>query len=645
KQINQVYSDQYKVSYNVKKLIDERNRVWASPNITFVAKCIAAIEMLSPDYLICGGKHEFISDCFTDILSKLNIKIRSFKFEDFKDLRLTEAMDRTDSIYSLVEINDNYDLIQQKLFLTKDTALRNAWLEHFINLIFAGAPERLKTNIGQIQRTAPEKENMLNKFLANVRFLIPYHMNTVEQAEIGIEWSDQILNKITDYHKVRMERIIKSLYKGQSYTHVIVQRVFTSGKSGSYVFEVWEYENHQMDVISNVSILKIGAYEDLADEYHNYIEMVKNRRTFAFMEITAKSYLIENYVGLLYQDAKHNLGIGRQERLNTILKIFQERPIPTQDIINKIHKLFDDHLNETLYKHGTYVDRGTIRRYYNELLPSEYKVEVDVFDKEKNTLTIKTDDGRHTFYTGDVLLTEVNLRDKNVRAYSIDSAHTKIDLIFNNDELLLNSLVKDRKLKLNGVIRSDRRSYYDELFKKIGVKRVKGKLSLNDSINVTDTIERLNEILSIEHLDFQISAVHGDLHCENVLYGEQNFGIIDYGKMRSRFVSVYDIAYLFADIKLKELAMKYELEELVRFETALDKNNFLWFRKLFMPELNTFEIFEYGQLPSQIQNKCSPKLFYAALTLTYLGMLKFDLEPNLKKAALLFAHFSYLRIK
>jgi Ternary complex associated domain 9 len=644
--INKLYSELYKTSSNIKKLIDERNRKWASPNITFVAKCISAIEILKPDYLICGAKHEWISDCFDEILNADRFNVKSFYFEDFKDLFLKEAMDGTDSIYSLVEINDNYDLIQQKLFLVKDIDTKNRWLTHFIEKIFVSAPERIKSNIGQVQRNNAEQENALNKFLANVRFLIPYSMdNDVPAKEIKVEWADSVINIISDYHKIRIEKIIRAIYKKREYTSVIVQRIFTSGRSGSFVFEIREYESEQTDIISNVSILKIGNYEDLILEFNNYNELVKNRKTYAFMEISDKSISIENYVGILYQDAHHHLAIKRQERIYTIRKIFQRNPIPIDEIKEKIGTLFNSHLNETLYKHGNKVDIGSIKKYYNEFLPSEFKVEVDYYDKDDDTLKRNNDEGKYSGFAHEIILTEVNLRDKNVRAYSTDSSHTKIDLIFNDDEMLLNNLRKDRVIKINGIIRATRTDYFNETLVKINVKKNGKILELNDDVQIPDIISKIDEVLALEHHDFQLSPVHGDLHCENVLYGEQNFGIIDYGKMRNRCVSIYDIAYLYADIKLKELTKQLKLKQIYEIEEIIFKGRILWWHNLTTPNVQIFSTFEYNNLPVEIKNKGSRNLFYSALMLTYLGMLKFDLDSDVKKAALILAYFSYMKIK
>lgn len=645
-EIQKKYSELFQLeSSKVKKMIDDKNRVWASPNILFVPKCIAAIEEIKPDYIICGQKHEIIADCFEEILNELGNNFISYKFEDFKDLFMKEAMDRTDSVNSFIEVNDNFDFVLQKLYMLKDKNLKSLWLQHFIEFIFNKSPERIKSGINQTQRSESEKEITLNKFLTNVRFQIPYAIEK-HIRELKIVWSDEIINNVSDYHKIRIERVAKSAYKEKNLFQITIQRIFSNGKSGSFVFELREFENEDANIISNVSILKFGSYDELINEYHNYVKFISLKKTFAFMSISSKSDAIDNYIGILYQDAHHYLGISKQDRIYTIQKLFKENPISTKSIKVKFDDLFNSHLNEVFYKHGNLVELSSIKKFYNELLPSEYKIEVDSFDKEKNLIHIKQRSGQQTIYTKEIEVTEVNLREKFARVYSTDT-HTKIDLKLNGDEALLNVVSRSIRLKLNlqGQIVSTRNEFYDDVLNKINLKREKNKIQISDKIQIIDTISKIDEINSMEFSNFQISTVHGDLHSENVLFGNGNFGIIDYGKMRIKFPSLYDIAYLIADVKIKELPKQFNLKQIFDSETYIYSGNFHSITKHFNPSFNLFNLFEYNNLPKEIKSKGDKNLFYASLTLSYLGMLKFDIEPELKKAALIYSHFSYLKIR
>lgn len=645
-EIQKKYSELYQVeTSHVKKMIDEKNRVWASPNILFVPKCIAAIEMLKPDFLICGQKHEIIANCFEEILNSLNGKFVSYKFDDFKDLFMKEPMDRTDSVNSFIEVNDNYDFVLQKLFMLKEGNLKSQWLEHFIEFIFKKAPERIKSGINQIQRTDSEKEITLNKFLTNVRFLIPYAIDDTTR-ELKIVWADEILQKISEYHKIRIERIARSAYREKKLAQVTIQRIFSSGKSGSFVFEVREFEKDEAQTISNVSILKVGNYDELINEYHFYEQFVEKRKTFAFMSISAKSIAIDNYLGLLYQDAHHYLGISKLDRIYTIQKLFSTIPISYEEVKSKLKTLFNSHLNEVLYKHGSIIEVANIKPYYNEFLPSEYKIEVDSFVKNEKIIKKTVSDGQHSIFQKDIEVTEVNLKEKFARAYTTDS-HIKIDLILNGDESMLNavSLSKGKKIKLQGSIISTRNDFYEKMLDKLDVKREQGLLVINDKIKITDTISKIDELISREYHNFQLSPVHGDLHSSNVLYGKDNFGIIDYGKMRKRFPSFYDIAYLLADLKIKELTKHFDINQIFEHEKKFGSRSWLPLLKIFNSNLEVFDIFEYPNLPKEVKIRGDENLFYASLTLTYLGMLKFDLEPEYKKAALIYSHFSFLKLK
>lgn len=648
--IQKTYLDLYrdKTSF-VKKMIDEKNRVWASPNILFVPKCIAAIEMLKPDYLICGRKHKMISDCFSEILKSINCnplndKFVPLVFEDFKDLFMKEAMDSTDSVNTYIEVKDNEDFVLQKLSMLKNNILKSRWLEHFMQFIFNKAPERIKLGINQMQRTDSEKVIALNKFLKNVRDLIPYLIDS-SRNDLTIAWSNDndISKKVSECEKPVIERIVRSAYSGKELSQLTIQRIFSAGKSGSLVFEIREFEKESAQIISNVSVLKIGDHDELIKEYNSYKEFIENKKTNAFMSISARSIVINNKLGILYQDAQHCLGINKQGRIDTVDKLFTGKQKKYEHLKCKLETLFKSHLNEVLYKHGSKVELASIKHFYNEFLPSEYKIEVDFYDKNNNVLKKKIGSGDRSFKNV-VEITEVNLNKKFARAYTANS-HVKLDLILNGDESMMNAvaLSKGRKMNLYGEIISTRSDFYEKLLSDLNIKREQGLLMLSDKIKITDTISKIDELLSREYSNFQVSPVHGDLHSGNVLYGKENFGIIDYGKMRKKFPSFYDISYLLASVKINRLTNGLSLEKIYINEKRFSSS--FSFLKLLGKEFKFLEIFEYRNLPDEIKSHGDENLFYATLTLAYLGMLKFDLNLEFKKAALIYSHFSFLKIK
>ena len=133
----------------VRYLIEMHGRSWASPNILFVPKCIAAIESLGPDALIAGAKHRPIAECFNAILRAQGIDIPSYLFSNLLDLRMKTGMDHRRSVETYIDVSDQEDFILHKLnILAQEPDQRAAWLEYFMEAIWKGAPERVKTGTG-----------------------------------------------------------------------------------------------------------------------------------------------------------------------------------------------------------------------------------------------------------------------------------------------------------------------------------------------------------------------------------------------------------------------------------------------------------------------------------------------------------------
>jgi hypothetical protein len=108
-------------------------------------------------------------------------------------------------------------------------------------------------------------------------------------------------------------------------------------------------------------------------------------------------------------------------------------------------------------------------------------------------------------------------------------------------------------------------------------------------------------------------------------------------------VSFYDLAYIIADLKIKHLSVSLSIQDIFDIENLIYKDRFMMFNRLRYKQLALFEVFEYNNLPQSMIVKGDKRLFYSCLMLTFLGMLKFDLDPQQKKAALIFSHFSYLK--
>ncbi|MFF5263141.1 phosphotransferase [Actinomadura viridis] len=627
----------------VRRLIDEQNRPWASPNIQFVAKCLAAVEQLDPDRLVCGEKHRAIAECFDEVLRALDIDIPFETFENFPDLFMEAGMDRTDSVHSYIDVNDNEDFVLHKLSSLRDLpGRRSEWLQAFMKHIFDPAPERVKNGLNRVHRSETEREMALTKLLAGARALIPYSMDDGDD-DVQIIWHWNI-SSISFSERPRIERIARQLFQGEKAARIVLYREFGGGKSGATVLEVREHEEHDELRVSNVSILKVGQEHELHQEQDNYERLVKNRGTAAFMTIKRGGVSIGGVAGIVYQDAQHYLGIRRQERIDDVSALFR----PVQDDLEmareRLDRLLVAHLHEVLYKHGARVDAGSLRPYVNEFLPAEYRVEVSRYEPDGEVIACAAGDAAEERLSAEVDVAEVDLGLRVARAYRCDD-RAKIDLLLTGaDEILLNEVTPGRRLRVEGRIAATRRDFYDSLLPRLGVTR-RGRFLWVDGARVGDPAGRTDEFLRREHYSFVMSPVHGDLHAGNVLLGGDGFGIIDYGRMRARFPALYDIAYLYADLKSRFVADRFDIPTLVSLEESILYGARRPRIRRHRGDARQLELFEYGALPEEIRLLGSPATYYSLLGLILLGRLKFDVPEVEKRAGLVLAHYAFERAR
>ncbi|GLW62919.1 hypothetical protein Arub01_11630 [Actinomadura rubrobrunea] len=625
---------------SVKRLIDEQNRSWASPNILFVPKCIAAIELLAPDQLICGEKHRVIAECFDEVLKELGHRIPFSTFEDFPDLFMGLGMDTLDSKERIIDINDNADFLLHKLAQLREMPdQKSAWMRKFIEHILEPAPERVKSDISRVHRSAAEQEMALTKLLANVRALIPYSLDQGEEG-VQVRWGSIIGAGYSELTRLRIERMARQLFRDGNCRAVSLHRFIPAGKSGSTVLEVREHEHLNDLRISNVSILKVGSEHELRQEYENYKKLVKDRGTAAFMTIKKFRVTADGMAGIIYQDAHHHLGLRRQERIENIADLFRPVQYDPERAREILGRLMVTHLHEVLYKHGTTVDADSIRSFINEFLPAEYVVEVSGYDPRGSTAISTKSDGR--FASREVEISEVDLRRRVLRAYTV-AEHAKIDIFLGDrNEILLNEAAPGRRLWIEGKILTSRRDSYNSLLGRLGVVRRERTLEI-EGIQLSDPTMQMEEELDREHYLFTLSPIHGDLHAENVLFGADGFGIIDFGKMRERFPALYDIAYLYADLKTRFVVNRYDIATLERVERALVAGTRPW-RRRDRVAVRDLSFFEHSFLPQEIKQHGREETFYWLLGMILLGRLKFDVPGAEKRVGLVLAHYAFKRM-
>jgi Ternary complex associated domain 9 len=625
----------------IKRLVDEHRRAWASLNILFVPKCIASMDALGPDYIICGEKHVIIAEAFGTLLRAIGHPIPSYKFADFKDLLFETAMDRLDSVHSYIDINDNEDFVLHKLSMLKEQPeIRSKWLNHFVEHIFTPAPERIKDGIARALRSEAEVEIALARFLASARSLIPYAID--DSAEIDVNWNTSLFPYFTQGRQRQITRIARQLFRASDAKSITMQRIFGEGKSGSTVLEIREHESDS-GKISNVSILKIGPEAEMREEKQNYDRLISARKTAAFMAVKLGTVTLDGAAGIAYQDAQHYLGIGIKGRVDTIGSLFDKVFFDIEPAQAALRSLLSSHMHEVLYKHGSKVEAGIVKREINEFLPPDVRVRIDSYDRSVDLLAANTPSPFASTIRGYVDISEVSLQDRQAKGYTVNDG-LKVELTFeDSDELVLNAIRPKRRMLVEGHVDATRRDYYDAIYAQLGVTRRVDAIRVADAVTIPDPVTRIDDALSREHYDYVMSPVHGDLHAGNVLYGRGNIGIIDYGKMRERFPALYDVAYLFADLKSRYLSRYFDIPTIVELEEMMLRNR----RRSPVGRLRRVRdrlmLFEYSSLPEELQSLGSESLFQCLTLAIMLGRLKFDLPEHEKHINILLAHYADLK--
>jgi hypothetical protein len=486
----------------------------------------------------------------------------------------------------------------------------------------------------------------LLKFLANARRLVPYATQAVDDAT-KITWSDELYRVVSPSDKSHIERIARGLYSESQCRSIAIYKILTPGKSGSSVLGVREYEDQNAAHISNLSVLKLGPASDLAQEANNYSRLIEHRRTGAFMSVRTDGIVVDNTSGLVYEDAQHFLGIGARDRLESFNAIFAPEKYTADQIQEKLHDLFVYHLYEVLYKHGIKKEVLQIGQYVNEFLPAAYRImaiSATESDIEASGYPAQQGDLRRgDTIKFDAMITESNMVQMLARGYTRD-AHSKIDIDLTVvSEAMLNKFSTGNRLTVTGKVLFSRSEWFRETFASLGASYDGSGLWIDRQHHIRDPLPRLDDLLVREYHGMVTSSIHGDLHAGNVLWGQGKSAIIDYGRMRDDWPALFDVAYLYADLKSHVVSDRMNVDILNSVEISLGRKK-RWgsmaasrkFREL-------LSLFEYEQLPREVQSLGPRDLFYALLATVLLGRMKFDLSDDEKRTSLLLADWAMRR--
>jgi hypothetical protein len=563
------------------------------------------------------------------------------------DLRMKTGMDHVRSVETYINVSDQEDFILHKIgILAQEPDQRTEWLDHFMQTVWKTAPERVRTGTGTVHSSESAKIFALLKFLANARRLVPYATQDFEDTT-KITWSDELYRVVSPIDKSRIERIAGSLYSESQCRSIAIYKILAPGKSGSSVLGVREYEDENAAHISNLSVLKLGPASDLVQEANNYSRLIEHRRTGAFMSVRTDGIVVDNTSGLVYEDAQHSLGVGARDRLESFNAIFVPEKYTADQIREKLDDLFVHHLYEVLYKHGIKKEVLQIGRYINEFLPAAYRImatsaaESDIeaggYPMQQGTLR------RGDSITFDAMITESNMLQMVARAYTRD-VHSKIDIDLTViSEAMLNKFSTGNKLRVTGKVLLSRNEWFRETFASLGARYDGSGLWIDPHHHIRDPLPRLDDLLTKEYHGTVTSPIHGDLHAGNVLWGQGKSAIIDYGRMRDDWPALFDVAYLYADLKSHVVSDRMNLSILESVEISLGRKkrwNSITVSRNFRDLLS---LFEYDKLPREVQALGPRNLFYALLAAVLLGRMKFDLPDDEKRISLLLGDWAMRR--
>jgi hypothetical protein len=613
---------------SVRALVDEHQRPWSSLGIDFVPKCLAAIAHLSPDAMVAGQKHSFISACFESIFQEAGMATQAFTFDDLLDLRMATGMDRTDSVNTFIEVNDQEDFVIYKLdALRSDRALLSDWLNHFASTVLATCPERARAGITNSHGTDAERIIALSRLLQNVRRMVPYALQPGTD-QFRVNWSDELFRSLTPKDKSRIERIATPLYASERTRSVTIYRSYTDGKSGGSVFGVREHSDIDGRHETRTSVMKIGDASALSLEQAAYRDLIAPSKTGAFLEVRSSHSIVEGEAAIVYEDARRHAGasLTGMEPLHSLFT----QATPVDRARETMSELLSQHLFEALYRHGYVRDVGSIRFVMNDFLPAQWRIRVEQVDGNLVNRNGRT--GVDRVFSNTVEITEVNLERALARAYT--DAHDKLDLVLDGlAEDVLAQFTVGKELVIEGTIIDDRENFFRSAETTLPNSLAGSFRSL--AISPVRTLDRVSEVFSTEARGVQFSAVHGDLHGGNVLVTpDGHLGVIDYGKARRDYPSMYDVAFLMADLKIRMTAEQVQPSDLAHVDKYISSGRGFLIRRRLGAVLDRLSLFEYESLPIQIRALGSRQIYYGLLAMACLGRLKFDIHSHERLVAL-----------
>lgn len=628
-EIQSVYHSLSEVSGSpVHSLVAGGRRAWASPNILFVPKCIAAIEQSQATHTICGEKHRHIADAFEQVLHRRGNDIQSTYVESLLDLDLAMPMDSTDSGATIIELNDDQDLISYKLGQCPDGG--RGWLQHFSNLMLQDVQKSQMTRTGGEDLAA--SVFALHNLLLHCRNLLPYKKE--REDGLHVSWNYQVEKAVGITKKPHVERLIQSVLRDSETKSVVLNKLYSDGFTDSVVMEAWEYQDTEFNHISNISVMKVGESGEIAKEAAAYQRFIHARRTARFSELRSTSLISAGYAVVAYQEAGRFLtgaGATRAKGLQSFLSLEQ----PIEQRMGLLRDLLEDHLYEVLYKHNRRIERYSPKASLEQFLPPSQAVAVGSVSDGSLLLA------QGASPSSERVKLEVlgaNRRNKTIKAFNPVSKEFLLLDLSNVDDGDLEGLSKLGAVSLVGQSVEWRRRFLQQRLSEFGFEQDGSHLHFEGhAVAKASIFESMEHVLSLTFDDVAVSPIHGDLHSGNILAINKELAVIDYGATKDNMPSLYDVCYLYAEMIPKVLLSVASVQEIARLFSGSPS------RWLFSSEMRSLsgvlKLFQYTELPHHIKQLGDERLFNGMLGVLLIGRLKFPQKNELAAISILVADY------
>jgi hypothetical protein len=605
--------------------IIQKTRKWAY-NKYFIPKSVAAICNIKPTHIIFGKKHTNIAVCFNYIIKSIDESIAPelVCVDDY--LAYDEvAMDSVSYPQSCINILDSKNALDNKLFLNRDKRI-DTWLEKSVEEVIKQSPPRYWEGIYDRVQTLIQRDrgiliDMLNHYINAVKkdLLIS---NKFREKTITCDKKNKAY--LGENQPVIFE-ILKDLFATTNAKMLKIHNHFTEGYSGSYVFEVLVSSPNSNTYI-NSFIVKIDKHSKIVAECNNYGRYIEPNQTFSFVKVTKPTKSINGWGGLVYKDVKMWFGAGIQKDafcLRDVLQKFED--YGDTKLLTLLIDLIDNQIYYTLYNQKYEKNElQNLSPFFNEIMPAEYTVFVNSFDRATNTFVYTDNMTKSSFLCRHNTI----IADLKGDTYTLyDETNTKINMQTTESVREIITPNCNAYISFCGKIVNTRNDFYLTELRQVGGTIHDNTVEILGK-NYTNVLSEIDTMLTKEWDYLYTSPVHGDLHTNNLMICDTHIAVIDYGLIREHFFTAYDCIVLLCDIIINVIASKVSITDVIAIVSSVFE--FSTTHKIseqHQKYIQLISIFKYSSghknTIKKIPEFCSSDAYHAAISLRFLTIIKY----------------------